>query len=238
MLDLLGAGTATPDPRLPLIYDTRKDGVKAYRGVELAAGKVEGDYDDFSGSTTPPYSWINHTSFIENKNIPGYVVTPSEIYFYKAEAIKRGLVSGDAKSEFVKGIVESVKLYADINAQSSNSTDNIALSPKVDMSAWSNAAIEAYAATKWEDNTDCIYKQLWLHCGIINVVESWNTIRRTGIPKLYYPQVLTSKSKTVPQRLVIPRGELQYNKTLREAGIDADVSVGYLVVPFWAKKVE
>jgi hypothetical protein len=238
MLDLLGAGTDAPDPRLPLIYDMRKDLVKEYRGVELAPGKVEGDYNDFSGSTTPPYSWVNHTSFIENKNVAGYVVTPSEIYFYKAEAIQRGLISGDAKAEFVKGIKESVKLYALINANSTNSTDNIELSPKVDMTAWTEDAVEAYAATKWKDNTDCIYEQLWLHCGIINVVESWNTIRRTGIPKLYYPTVLTSKSKTVPQRLVIPRGELQFNKTLSSAGIDVDVSTGYLVVPFWAKKVE
>jgi hypothetical protein len=249
MLKLLGltANNTKPvaaDPRLPLIYDTKRNGDNAYRGVELASGKTEGaaEYTEFSGTITPPYSWLNHRSFIENKNIAGYMVTASEVYFYKAEAIKRGIVSGDAKAEFVKGVVESVKLYADINAKAEPKSALTAeveiFSPRVDMSAWTDGKLVAYAESLWKDNTDCIYEQLWLHCGIINVVESWNTIRRTGIPKLYYPTVSSQKSSTVPQRLVVPQRELQYNVTLRDKRIDADVKVGYQLVPFWAKKVE
>jgi len=231
--------TASADPRLPLIYDTRKDGAETYRGVELAPGKSESDYDDFSGSTHPPYSWINHRSFIENMNIAGYVVTPSEIYFYKAEAIKRGLISGDAKAEFVNGVVESIKLYADINAtaqpRNSLKDEDAALSPPVNTDL---STAEAFANSIWKDNLDCIYEQLWLHCGIINVVESWNTIRRTGVPQLYYPTVMSSKSPTVPQRLIIPQDERTYNITIRDAKIDADPRTGYQVVPFWAIKVQ
>jgi hypothetical protein len=235
---------AKVDPRLPLIYDRKKNGDNAYRGVELAPGKVEGaaEYTEFSGTKTPPYSWINHRSFLENKNISGYIVTASEIYFYKAEAIKRDIISGDAKAEFVKGIIESVKFYADINAKAepkgSLTPELAAFSPRVDMSAWTEDKITDYAESVWKDNTDCIYEQLWLHCGINNVVESWNTIRRTGFPKLYYPTVSSQKSPTVPQRLVIPQRELQYNVTLRDKGVDADVKIGYQLVPFWAKKVE
>jgi hypothetical protein len=249
MLKLLGVTDnntipVSADPRLPLIYDTKKNGDKAYRGVVLAPGKTEGaiEYTEVSGSTSPPYSWINYRSFIENKNIPGYIVTASEICFYKAEAIKRGIVNGDAKAEFVRGVVESVKLYAGINAaaepKSALTAEIEALSPRVDMSAWTDASIAAYAESLWTDNTDCIYEQLWLHCGIINPVESWNTIRRTGIPQLYYPTVSSQKSPTVPQRLVVPQRELQYNTVLRNKGIDTDVRIGYQLVPFWAKKVE
>jgi hypothetical protein len=249
MLRLLGLTSnnsmpAVPDPRLPLIYDKKRNGDDAYRGVELAPGKTEGsaEYTEMSGSISVPYSWINYRSFMENKNISGYMVTASEIYFYKAEAIKRGIVSGNAKAEFVNGVIESVRLYADINAKaepkSALTAEIEAASPRVNMSAWTEAKLAAYAESLWKDNTDCIYEQLWLHCGIINVVESWNTIRRTGIPKLYYPTVSSQKSPTVPQRLVVPQRELQYNVTLRNKGIDADVKVGYQLVPFWAKKVE
>jgi len=224
-----------------LIYDKRKDGVDDYRGVELAPGKIESDYDDFSGTTHPPYSWVNHRSFIENMSIPGYVVTPSEIYFYKAEAIQRGLITGDAKAEFVKGVVESIKLYSDINAnskpRSSLAEEFDKLSPYVNLNL-TDAELQSYAESKWEDNTDCIYEQLWLHCGIIQVVESWNTIRRTGIPQLYYPTVASSKCPNVPQRLVIPQAERTYNIVIRDAGIDADARTSYQVVPFWAQKVQ
>jgi hypothetical protein len=235
---------ADADPRLPLIYDKKRNNDNAYRGVELAPGKTEGaqEYTEFSGSASPPYSWINHRSFLENKNIAGYVVTASEIYFYKAEAIKRNIISGDAKDAFVKGILESVKLYAFINADAEpkgSLTETVeALSPRVDMTAWTDDKIIAFAETRWKDDLECIYEQLWLHCGIINVVESWNTIRRTGYPKLYYPTVSSQKSSTVPQRLVIPRRELQYNTILRDKGVDVDMKVGYQIVPFWAQKVE
>ncbi|MDR1583389.1 MAG: SusD/RagB family nutrient-binding outer membrane lipoprotein [Prevotellaceae bacterium] len=251
MLRLLGLkvnnsnpNLADVDPRLPLIYDKKKNGDNAYRGVELAPGKTEGatEYAEAVGTTTPPYSWINHRSFIENKNISGYIVTASEIYFYKAEAIKRGIISGDAKAEFMNGVIESVKFYANINAKAQPKgtlPENIEiLSPRVNMSIWTDDKLSTYAESLWKDNTDCIYEQLWLHCSINNVVESWNTIRRTGIPKLYYPTVSSQKSPTVPQRLVIPQRELQYNITLRDKGVDADVKIGYQLVPFWAKKVE
>jgi hypothetical protein len=223
------------DPRLPLIYDAVQKGTNEglYVGVDthdsesVTNALIEGSNDN----NECQYAYVNETSFRENHNIEGYVVTPSEIGFYKAEAIQRGLIAGDAKAEFVKAVKESVELYAAINAKSDAPGATLARSPKVDMSAWDDAAIEAFAASKWQDNLPCIYEQLWLHCGIISSMESWNTIRRTGYPELYYPTVSSAKCPNVPQRYIVPQVEWTNNPNIPN---EPD---GYQKVLFWAKEV-
>ncbi|KAA6343878.1 hypothetical protein EZS27_008477 [termite gut metagenome] len=232
MLDAL-----TGDPRLPLIYDKVLGGPNKDKYVGVDTHDTEAIVSALINGTgvegnTCQYSYVNETSYRDNHNIEGYVVTPSEIGFYKAEAILKGLITGDAKAEFVKAIKESVDLYAKINANSDAPDATIGRSPKVDMSAWNDAAIEAFAASKWQNNVQCIYEQLWLHCGIISSLESWNTIRRTGFPALYYPTVNSVKYPTVPQRYNIPQAEWTTNPN-----IENDVNA-YQKVLFWAKKVE
>jgi hypothetical protein len=236
----------TGDPRLALIYDAVRPVRAGETGTSPNAGKFVGvdthdsetvTNDIMSGKNTGganicQYSLVNETSFKDNRNIVGFVVTPSEIGFYRAEAIKRGLIDGDAKAEFVKAVKASVKLYADINANSDAPGTVLERSPKVDMSAWDDAAIEAFANTKWKDDLQSIYEQLWLHCGIINSIESWNTIRRTGYPELYYPTVSSNKCPNVPQRYIVPQAEWTVNPSIPN---EPD---GYQKVLFWAKKVQ
>jgi hypothetical protein len=230
------------DPRKELLYDAIQAGPRQGQrvGVDTHDSRaVTTAYIEGSGLEGSPcqYSYVNETSFRENKNIEGYIVTPSEIAFYKAEAIQRTLISGNAKNEFVKAVRESVKLYAKINAESTAPDPTLARSPKVNMSAWTDAAIDAFAATKWDNSSNklqLIYEQLWLHCGIINSIQSWNTIRRTGYPQLYYPTTTSIICPDVPQRFIVPASEWSVNPNIDREEYPA----AYQEVLFWAKKVE
>ena len=227
------------DPRMELLYDPvvagprkgQRVGVDTHDSRAVTAAYIEG-----SGVEGTPcqYSFVNETSFRENKNIEGYVVTPSEIAFYKAEAIQRSLVGGNAKDEFVKAVRESVKLYAGINAESTAPDPTLTRSPKVDMSAWSDDAIDAFASDKWDNTANklqLIYEQLWLHCGIINSMQSWNTIRRTGYPELYYPTTTSIICPDVPQRFIVPASEWGINPNIEREEYPA----AYYKKLFWAK---
>ena len=227
------------DPRLPLIYDKVLGGGNEgkYVGVNTldkeATVKAAIDGDGFGG--TCQYSYVNETSFRENKNIEGYVVTPSEIAFYKAEAIVREFVTGDAKAEFTRALRESIKLYANINDKSDAPSTTLTRSPKVDMSRWSDATVNSWAEGKWgsssADQLKAIYEQTWLHFGIINSVQSWNTIRRTGYPVLNYPTVESQKCPDVPQRFIVPQAEWTVNPNIEKENTPA----AYYQKLFWAK---
>ena len=235
------------DPRLPLIYDKvqansqgtsfnagRYVGVDTHDETATIAALVEGK----ASEQTCQYSYINETSFLENKNIEGYAVTPTEIALYRVEAILRNLVSGDARTEFIRGIVESVKLYARINAESDAPATVLLRSPKINMREWSAnnwKKTENFAAQLWDNAQNKLqltYEQLWLHCGIINSIQSWNTVRRTGYPVLYYPTVDESPiCPNVPQRFIIPSAEWNVNHN-----IDPETTPeSYYKKLFWAK---
>jgi hypothetical protein len=82
-------------------------------------------------------------------------------------------------------------------------------------SAPSAADITAFATQKWDayaSKEEAIGVQKWLHCSLIDVIESWNHIRRTGIPELYFPTDDGSPAyPEVFQRLRYPSDERTNN---------------------------
>ena len=227
------------DPRLELIYDPVYGGPKQGQRIGVnTADKMSDTEDLMSGKGIDgnicQYSSLNETTFVQNKNTEGFIVTPSEVAFYRAEAIVRTLVAGDAKAEFVRGIKESVKVYAKMNAQSTAPDATLAKSPKVDMTAWTDAAIEAFASAKWDGSSNklqAIAEQLWLHFSIINSIQSWNTIRRTGYPELHYPTTTSIICPNVPQRYIVPAAEWSINPNIDREEYPA----AYYQKLFWAK---
>jgi hypothetical protein len=236
------------DPRLDLIYDKVHGGTNEGKVVgidlhdtrEAIATGISGTQDD----GVKQYSFVNERSFKENHNMISYVVTQSEIAFYKAEAIQRGLIGGDAKAEFVRAIKASVKMYAKTNEESdASSSDVMNRSPKVDMSAWNDAAIEAFASKKWDDapnKLNIIYEQFWLHCSIFNCVESWNVVRRTGVPDLFYPKINDATScPVVRQRHILPVDEHYRNPNIPdETPSGYTPGAAYWEVLFWAQEIK
>jgi hypothetical protein len=248
-LDLNGDGLYSheaDDPRLPLLYDAVQGGPKGgqYLGIDLhdKASDIDANLNGADGIRQ--YSYVNEQSFRDNRKMDSYVVTPSEIAFYRTEAILRFGVSGDARAEFIRGILESVKMYAKINAESDAAGEAATRSPKVDMSYWTDARINEFAARLWDGETNklkLVYEQLWLHCAIFNVVETWNTLRRTGYPDdLYFPYVDAGNCKVLPQRFIVPTDEYQRNNNMPDENNYGTYSPGksWWEVIFWARLIQ
>ncbi|MDR0725634.1 MAG: SusD/RagB family nutrient-binding outer membrane lipoprotein, partial [Prevotellaceae bacterium] len=222
-LDLNGDGLYTPendDPRLPLFYDPVQGGPKGglYVGINThdKAADIATNVSGVDG--IKQYSFVNERSFRDNRKINSYVITASEIAFYKAEAILRFGVSGEARAEFIRGVYESVKMFAKINAESDAAGEAATRSPVVDMSYWTDARINEFAARLWDNGSNklkLVYEQLWLHCAIFNSTETWNTLRRTGYPNdLYFPYTDAGNCRVLPQRFIVPVSEAQRNENM------------------------
>jgi hypothetical protein len=249
-LDLNGDALYTPeddDPRLPLIYDAVQGGPNEgkYVGINTrhTAAVIRDNVAGVDG--VKQYCFVNERSFRDNRKMDAYVITPSEIAFYKAEAILRFSVGGDARAEFVRGVFESVKMYAKINAESDAAGEAADRSDVVDMSYWTDARINEFAARIWDAESNklkLVYEQLWLHCSIFNAVETWNTLRRTGYPDdLYFPYTVDGPNcKVLPQRFIVPVSEHQRNSNIPDEDNHQVYTPGetWWEVIFWARLIQ
>jgi hypothetical protein len=248
---------AADDPRLPLMYDPVQGGTREgqYIGVNprdersIVASLISGTGTGDDG--IKQISSHNERSFRDNRQMKGYVITPSEILFYKAEAILRGIISGDAEVAFKDAVLESVKMYATVNADSDATGESADRSPVVAGAGtqwaadWTDANILAYAKAKWDaavspaDKLHLVYEQFWVHNTIFNTVETFNSLRRTGIPDdLYYGYRSGSVStKVLPNRLIIPGSENDRNPNIpnERSTIGYEKGKGNWEVIFWAR---
>ncbi|MDR1981536.1 MAG: SusD/RagB family nutrient-binding outer membrane lipoprotein [Tannerellaceae bacterium] len=250
-LDLDGDSLYNPefdDPRLPLLYDAVQDGRNKgkYVGINLRhnLSDIAADVSGANDGGVKQYSFVNERSFRDNRKMDSYVITPSEIAFYKAEAILRFGVGGDAKAEFVRGVRESVNMYAKINAESDAADPSASRSPAVEMSYWTDAKVTEFAERIWDNQPNklkAVYEQFWLHCGIFNSTETWNVLRRTGYPEgLYYPYVSGYNCPVLPQRFIVPNDEYQRSpETLPNEANNGQYTRGqsYWEVLFWAREI-
>jgi hypothetical protein len=245
-LDLNGDGLYSPevdDPRLPLLYDAVQGGPKKgqYVGIDThdRAADIAANVSGVDG--VKQYCFVNERSFRDNRKIDSYVITASEIAFYEAEAILRFGVSGDARAKFIDGVRESVKMFAKINAESDAAGEAADRSAVVDMSYWTDARINEFAARLWDNETNklkLVYEQSWLHDGIFNSVECWNILRRTGYPDdLYFPFVDQGDCKVLPQRFIVPTSEFQRNSNMPDENNYGQYQAGksWWEVIFWAR---
>jgi hypothetical protein len=248
-LDLNGDGLYSPvddDPRLPLFYDPVQGGPKGglYVGINLHDKGSDIDANITGVDGIKQYSFVNERSFRDNRKIYSYVITAAEIAFYKAEAILRFGVSGDAKNEFVRGIYESVKMYAKINAESDAAGEAATRSPVVDMSYWTDARINEFAAKLWDREPNkykLVYEQFWLHNAIFNATECWNVLRRTGYPNdLYWPYADGGNCRVVPQRFIVPADEANRNSNIPREDNFGVYTPGesWWEVIFWARLIQ
>jgi hypothetical protein len=249
-LDLDGSQSITEgdDPRLGLFFDP------------ITGGNNEGKYigidprDETSkilANLNEPYQYsaANERSFRECKGINTYVITPSEIAFYKAEAILRFGVAGDAKAEFVRGIRESVNMYYTINSFPDATTAEVEKRSPVtfDPAKWTTGAVNEFASALWDKaggnktaQLKLIYEQFWMHNWVFNTIESWSSLRRTGIPELYYPYISSAPTvKVVPQRFIVPLDEHRRNENIPDETVNAYTpGKSWWEVIFWARLIQ
>ena len=211
------------DPRIDVIFD--KNGDDNYQGVDMTTPYAE-QYSLFY-EKKDFYCSYDSATFSRNRLIPGVTVSAAEVSFAKAEAFQRGLASGDAKAAFIKGIQQSVDFYFWLNSLSAYRPSVV----KPD-----NETILAFAEEKWNAATDkleAIGVQKWINYGILQPAHAWAEVRRTGFPKLAFPDDNAAQTvKQVPNRFRYPKSEVDLNTENYNAFKSKDNWVDKL---FWAK---
>lgn len=133
-------------------------------------------------------------------NLPDLLFQPAEITFYRAELAALGVTTEDEDALFKQGVDESVRLWGqDI--------------PGLEMSL-SNSTIDDFvngltiSGLTQGEQLQRIYEQTYL-THFWWPFESWNTVRRTGVPTL--DPVPGSVIATMLKRLAYPSTELAAN---------------------------
>lgn len=165
------------DPRRP-IYFRQNLGEGVYKG---------GVY----GTAT---NYGTHTQIgdvLHEKALPGTLLNSSEVSFYLAEAVERGLITGNAESYYNKGIVDSFVQWG-LTVEDAN---NYLAKPNV-----------AYTTAQgtWKQK---IGLQSWL-ANYNKGFEAWTNFRRLDAPKLNVAQLT---GREVPKRYTYPAREKSLN---------------------------
>lgn len=229
MLDAMNANTGNADPRLQVIYARNNKYDDQYHGKSPFEKTV--DQSAWSDSLQY-YACLDSTTFSRNDYYLDPKMSAAEVHLTQAEAVARGYIGGDAKSLFVKGVVESINYYYALNAASKFGN------PKTKPS---DADIQAYAESQWDaaNPVKCIATQYWLHMGIGNTIQALMNVRRTGYPELTFVDWTSSKVDCpLPiDRLKYPESEVQNNKINLANELQASfggIDTNYSPI-FWAK---
>ncbi|MDR1939116.1 MAG: SusD/RagB family nutrient-binding outer membrane lipoprotein [Tannerellaceae bacterium] len=215
------------DPRLPVIYDPNAENL--YTGLDPRDPETQQRklFERPASEGGNYYSAMDTATFSRNYDFPGILMTAAEVSFIQAEAFLKGYASGNAQEAFEKGVKESVEFYYELNSTATY---------RKPTPAPTAAEIAAFARAKWDGYSAKevgIATQKWLHFSLIQMVEAWNEVRRTGIPELYFQTDNGSIScPNVPARLKYPTDE-RNNNPEKYAAVQAQDT--YYTKLFWAK---
>jgi hypothetical protein len=244
----------TDDPRIVLLFTLRSgleedSDPQQYKYTQVLAGETKPLFFYGLSTTTDvevamygasAFSEIIDKGFFRNNYEFEHVqMTASEVLFCKAEAYHRGwgVAQSDAEAEryFKEAVKQSILLYYHWNETSDQPETKTIPTPAV-------ADIEAYAAARWQSSVnpampydladpklDAILTQKWLHWGIFFPRQCWSQIRRTGLPKLTYPNSGSELLPWAPDRWRYTVNERSYNQNY--PGEDVDTYYNKL---FWA----
>ncbi|UGU17469.1 SusD/RagB family nutrient-binding outer membrane lipoprotein [Sinomicrobium kalidii] len=217
------------DPRVPVIFDKfgrTTDNVfvpnEEYKAMPITytSNQQQEEYQD--------HSIIDSTTFLQNPDLPGIVITASEVNFLKAEAYERW-GGGDPQEAYETAVKQSISFYYYLN------NINSLLARKE--SKPGSSAIETFLTEEniaytgsTEEKLAKIWEQKWLHFGVLQSIQAWSEYRRTGFPELTFPEAGLSGFKSPPTRLVYPTKEKTLNSENYQAVQDQDVRDGKI---FW-----
>lgn len=194
------------DPRLPYLLQPGDSAKGVYSGLDQSlTASVQTNL--MSNGKVAIY---NRSTFSRNGYFPGILISAAEVNFLVAEYFVKHNNNASAKTYFENGVKQSIAMYQSIRA---GSNDNSVTAPTVPTSTAINTLL---TKLNWDNTTNkqqLISTQKWLHFNLVQPLESWAEIRRTGYPILTFPVQNTDIQKTVPLKWVLPSEESQYNAT-------------------------
>jgi len=201
------------DPRIPILFDKFGDLVdnkfipnKEYKAMPVTTTQAVQDRD------WRLYSTWDTTTFLINAQLPGILMTASEVNYLKAEAEQRWGSADKAKAAYETGLRQSVTFYYYLH-----NTNTSREYPKEDSPSAEevNAFIENPNVRLEGSATDKLAKiwtQKWAHFGFLQSPQAWSEYRRTKYPQLTFPTTGKLQGFSTPaNRLVYPSVETAYN---------------------------
>lgn len=201
------------DPRIPVFYDKNSRTVsgKVVQNAEFKAMPYDLPTSE-QEKVWQSYAVVDSATLFQNLNLPGIVITSSEVNFLKAEAFERWGSTTDAKTAYDLALRQSVTFYYYLNNLNASGvkTETIPATGVID--AFVNSSTASYPTGSSPTKLANIYTQKWLHYGVLQSAEAWSEYRRTGYPALQF--VTTGKLSgfdVPPNRLVYPAEERTLN---------------------------
>lgn len=212
------------DPRIPILFDKFGDLAgnvfipnKEYKAMPITTTQAVQERD------WRLYSTWDSTTFLVNAQLPGILMTASEVNYLKAEAEQRWGSEDKAKTAYETALRQSVAFYYYLH--NTNTAREYRKEPNP-----SAAAVDAFITDPHirYDGSDTdklakIWTQKWAHFGFLQSPQAWSEYRRTKYPQLEFPTTGKVQGFTTPaNRLVYPSVETAYNPHYSEVrGKDA-----------------
>ncbi len=208
------------DPRIPVMFDKfgRTTNGKfvpnqAYKAMPVTFTEAEQD------NLFQDYSILDSATFLQNTELPGIVITASEVNFLKAEAQQRWGTTEAAKAAYETALKQSVTFYYYLNSVNSTGGKKEARPSDAVIEAFATTSASAYTGSNTE-KLAAIWNQKWLHFSFLQSVQAWSEYRRTGYPVLTFPTANLSGYEAPPTRLLYPSNE-KSNNAARYAEVQA-----------------
>jgi len=176
---------STADPRLGYFYT--KNGNGTYGG-------------NFFGSALTQVSGLSSigTGILQSPKMPALIFSASQSYFMQAEAVQRGLLTGNYQTLFKQGVEESFRYLGVTNAMTA--ADNF-------VSTSANGLVNLTVST---NALQTILYQKWVAECELDGYEAYSDYRRTGYPFIATPSYAVP-GQAMPKRLLYPESEYTQN---------------------------
>ena len=208
--DLISRLVEMEDPRLPFYADKNANGI--YNGYRMGMGQ-----SGFPLNTQLNVSHIGNRFGYDDRGFSPFM-NAAQVWFIKAEAMERGLVAGNGREAYERGITVSMQ-------------DNGVVKAEIDKYLQRSGIAWGTGATP---NLEKIRMQNWI--GLYKQsVEAWAENRRTDVPKL----VNVSNDYAInhnrpPFRMAYPANEIAFNESYPNKVNQVDIFYGDQI--WWDKR--
>jgi len=175
---------------------------RAFRFFEAnPAGTIRGSYFGALLLEPPASTSILGPGLLRAYNQDAPILTDFESLFLQAEAVQRGLLSGDAKGLYETAVTQSIIYMGGVDGNASSAAAYLAQASK--------PLVNFDAAT---DKIKLIITQKWCALNGISAMPIWTDYRRTGFPDfIHLSQDPARKANIPPVRLLYPQTEISTN---------------------------
>jgi hypothetical protein len=199
--------------------DSINDPRIGYFFTETSAGTYFGNYFGETGNSSTPTSDFG-PGVLQSPSMPALLFSAAQSFFMQAEAVQRGLMSGDAAALYKQGIEESFRYLTVPNA---------------------TAAADAYIAGSTNgmvnfslstNQLQTILYQKWIAECELDGLEAYSDYRRTGYP--FIAQVSrAAPGEPMPQRILYP--ETEYTQNPVNVNAQNQTAADLFTPIFWAQ---